>query len=147
MISLRPFTLRDAPAIQQKQYPEMSMEEIREMIEEWKTGFFQGKLFEMRAVTVDGTVVGSVSLYEQTKSIVSVGIEIYPDERRKGYASAGMRLIMDRARTLGYRIVQDQVRADNSAGIALHQSIGFETDGYDFTHAKGRNVLLWLCCL
>ena len=51
--------------------------------------------------------------YEHTKRVVSIGVDVYPEERKKGYGTEGMRKIMDHARVLGYRIIQDQVRTDN----------------------------------
>ena len=147
MISIRPFTEQDAPVIRQNQYPETGLAEIREMIAEWGTNTCRGRHFEMYAVTADGAVVGSVSLYGHTESIASVGIEVYPDERGKGYASEGMRQIIRRAEALGYRIIQDQVRTDNRASIAMHRRLGFETDGYVYRNAKGRDVLVYLLCL
>ena len=58
-----------------------------------------------------------------------------------------MRLIMNHARNLGYQIIQDQVRTDNLASIALHNSLKFETDGHVFKNANGKDVLLYLFCL
>ena len=146
-VSLRAFTVQDTLSIRQKQYPEMPEAEIRSMIAEWETKSFQGKYFEMLAVTANGAVVGSASLMEHTKSVASIGVEVYPDERRKGYASEAMRRMMDRAGTLGYRVIQDQVRADNKASIALHNALGFETDGTRYKNRKGNEVLIYLICL
>ena len=147
MISIRHFTEHDAIILQQKQYTENSITDICEMITEWESNTYQGKYFEMFAITVNDTIVGSVSLYEHSKSVVSIGVDVYPDQRRKGYAAEGMRLIMNHARDLGYRIIQDQVRTDNQASIALHNSLEFETDGYVFKNAKDKDVLLYLFCL
>ena len=147
MISIRHFTDHDAAVIQQNQYPGASIADIREMISEWDTKTCQGKYFEMFAITADDAIVGSASLYEHSKSVVSAGVEVYPEKRRNGYAAGGMRLLMNHARDLGYRIVQDQVRADNQASIALHHSLGFETDGYICKNAKGKDILIFLFCL
>ena len=147
MISIRHFTEQDATIIQQKQYTETSITDIYEMITEWESNTYQGKYFEMFAIIADDAIVGSASLYEHSKSVVSIGVEVYPDQRRKGYAAEGMRLIMNHARDLGYRIIQDQVRTDNQASIALHNSLEFETDGYVFKNAKDKDVLLYLFCL
>ena len=147
MISIRHFTEQDATIIQQKQYTETSITDIYEMIAEWKSNTYQGKYFEMFAITADDAIVGSASLYEHSKSVVSIGVEVDPDQRRNGYAAEGMRLIMNHARDLGYRIIQDQVRTDNQASIALHNSLEFETDGYVFKNAKDKDVLLYLFCL
>lgn len=147
MISIRHFTEQDAIIVQQKQYPEVSITDICEMISEWNTYSYHGKYFEMFAITSEDVIVGNVSLLEHTKSSVSIGIEIYPDERRKGYGIEGIKKMLDHAKTLGYRVIQDQVRSDNLASIALHNSLEFETDGYVFKNAKGKDVLLYLYCL
>ncbi|MBO6094088.1 MAG: GNAT family N-acetyltransferase [Oscillospiraceae bacterium] len=147
MICLRPFTENDAIIIQQSQYPDISISDIEKMIAEWNTKTCQSKYFEIFAITADNKIVGSVSLYEHSRSVASIGVEVYPDERRKRYASEGMRLIMNYARELGYRIIQDQVRTDNQPSIAVHNSLGFETDGYVYQNAKGKDILLYLFCL
>ena len=147
MISIRPFTENDADVIRKNQYPEVSVPDIRKMISEWETKTYRNRYFEMFAVLEDGRIVGSVSLYGHSRSVASIGVEVYPEERGKGCASRGMELIMDRARALGYRIIQDQVRTDNQAGIAVHRHLGFETDGYVYQNAKGKDVLLFLFCL
>ena len=147
MVSLRPFTDDDAAVIREKWMPSASMEEISEMIRTWESKSFQGRYFEMLALTANDTAVGAVSLYGHTSTIASVGVEVFPDERSKGYASEGMRIMLEKAGRYGYRIIQDQVRADNAASIALHEKNGFETDGYLYQNAKGRKVLIYLLCL
>ena len=147
MVGLRSFTEHDAAVIREKQMPDASLDEVLALIKEWESKTFQGRYFEMLALTADHTVVGSVSLYGLTDKIASVGMEVFPDERGRGYAAEGMRLIIEKARTRGYRVIRDQVRADNKASIALHEKLGFETDGYLYKNAKGREVLIYLLCL
>lgn len=147
MISLRPFTTHDSAGIRQNQYPGIPISDIQRMVAKWETRSYQGKRFEMYAITADDIVVGSVSLYERTKSIASIGVEVYPSERRNGYASEGMRLIMNRAKTLCYRVILNQVRTDNEPSIILHKRLGFETDGTVYRNAKENDVFLYLFCL
>ena len=147
MVSLRQFTDRDAAVIREKQMPDASIEEISRMIRDWQSNRYQGKHFEMLALTTDDAVVGCISLCGHTDKIVSLGAEVFFDERGKGYAAEGMRAAIERAGMQGYRIIQDQVRTDNAASRALHEKLGFETDGYVYTNAKGRNVLIYLLCL
>ena len=147
MIALRQFSALDAAVLREKQMPDASMEEVLRTIRAWGTKTFQGKYFEMLALTAEDAIVGSVSLYGHTDEMASVGIEVFPDERGKGYATEGMRLIIETAKRRGYRIIQDQVRADNGASIALHEKLGFQTDGYIYRNAKGREILLYLLCL
>jgi RimJ/RimL family protein N-acetyltransferase len=147
MVSLREFDESDAAALRAGQYPGAETEDIGAMIRDWREKTYQGKYFEMLAVTDDGRVVGSVSLYERSANIASAGIEIFPAERRKGYAEEAMRLILERAAGRGFRAVQDQVAGDNAASIALHEKTGFETDGYIYTNARGREVMLYTAFL
>ena len=48
------------------------------------------------------------------------------------------------AKSKGYQIAFSQIRADNMSSIALHQSLGFESDGYVYKNQKGRDVLIYL---
>ncbi len=58
-----------------------------------------------------------------------------------------MRLMIEAAKGRGYQILQDLVRADNGASIALHEKLGFLTDGSVHTNAGGRQVLIYRLCL
>ena len=147
MIGLRRFTEDDAEIIRQNQYPSESLDGIREMIRAWRSEEFTGKRFEMLALTSSEAVVGCVSLYECSKSAASIGMEIFDGERRKGYASAAMKLLLARAKAQGYKLILDQVSTGNAPSKALHEKLGFETDGYIYRNAKGREVLLYLYCL
>lgn len=147
MVTLRQFSNQDAEILQKKQMPDASMDEVLQTIQAWGSHGYQGRYFEMLALTADEAVVGCVSLYAHTDSIASVGVEVFSEERGKRYATEGMRLIIEIAKTRGYRVIQDQVRADNGASAALHEKLGFETDGYIYQNAKGRKVLIYLLCL
>lgn len=147
MVSLRQFTERDATVLREKQMFTASTEELCGMIKAWESKTFQGKYFEMLALMANDSVVGCISLYGKTERIASIGVEVFPDERCKGYAAEGMRLMIENAKRRGFRIIQDQVRADNTASIALHQKLGFETDGYFYVNAKEHKVLIYLLCL
>lgn len=146
-MGLRPFTEDDAEIIRQKQYPCESLGGIRKMIREWQCGEYDGKRFEMLALTAGEAVVGSVSLYERSKSAAGIGIEIFEGERRKGYASAAMKLLLERAAASGYKLILNQVLTGNAPSKALHEKLGFETDGYIYKNAKGREVLLYTRCI
>ncbi len=134
----------DAETVRKHQYPDMTVEEIERMIEDWNSGVFEGRRFEMLAVTEDGRITGSASLLEHSKSVVSLGIEIFSEERGKGIASGVMPLLLERARETGYRAVLDQVRTDNAASIRLHEAFGFETDGYVYRNRRDREIVLYL---
>lgn len=147
MILLRHFTEDDAETIRKKQWPDLSIEEIEAIIYDWKTLEYKGKYFEMMAIVADDAVVGNISLMEHSRSIVSLGVEVYLDERSKGYATAAMKQAFMLATERGYKIIQDQVRVDNKPSIALHERCGFETDGYVFINKKGKEVCIYTSAL
>lgn len=144
MIVLRDFISSDIPALQKHCYPDLTGQEIQKMMEQWNQEEYAGKYFKLFAVTDGQTLAGSISLYQHTKSIVSFGPEIFTEYRRRGYASAAIREAFPIAKDKGYRIVLDQVRSDNTASIALHQKLGFETDACEYKNKKGNRVYLFL---
>ena len=82
----------------------------------------------MFAVLRAGEIVGSVSLAERTNSAASIGAEIYPAFRRRGFAYEASLLLFDRAKQLGYRVIQNQIRTDNTASIRLNEKLSVESD-------------------
>lgn len=144
MIYLRNFTADDAEEFWLKQSSGMTLYEIREMFAEWNKKEYSGKYFEMFAVIGDGEIVGTISLYEHSRSVVSFGPEIFEPYRRQGIGREAMILAMETAKTKGYRIVSQQIRADNTASLSLHIRLGFETDGYVYRNRKGNEVLIYL---
>lgn len=144
MIVLRNFMARDIPTLQKYRYQDWKDQKIREMMGQWNEKKHEGKYFEMFAITDGQTLVGSISLYEHTKSIVSLGLEIFMEHRRKGYASAAVREALQIAKNKGYQIVLNQVGTNNMESIALHQKLGFETDRYEYKNQKGNSVYLFL---
>ena len=144
MISLRNFILEDAEKLQQLRYHRMTVENIKAMINRWNTGNFHGHYFVMLAIFHEEQMVGMVSLYHFTEHIVSIRPEIFPEHRRKGYATYALQHLMEMAGELGYTIVSQQVRVDNEVAISLHKSLGFETDGYLYTDRNGAKVMVYL---
>ena len=57
------------------------------------------------------------------------------------------RAALARAAELGFHIVLQQILTDNEASLRLHEKLGFESDGYVYRNAKGREVTLWLKAL
>ena len=144
MVTLRHFAPEDAESVRSRLYPDMTLEQIREMIAEWNTGSYQGRYFEMFAVLAGGRIAGCVSLLGQSRSMASAGIEIFPEERKKGFASEAYALILKRASEKGYRLIMDQVRPDNLASVRLHEKLGFESDEKIYRNRKGHDVLIFV---
>ena len=144
MISLRNFTNDDAEAFQQKQRINISLDEIKAMFAKWEDKMYAGKYFEMFAVMNDGEIVGLISLYQLSKSVVSCGPEIFEDYRKQGIGREAMLLAMDIAKNMGYKVISQQIGRDNEASIALHNKLEFETDGYIYRNKKGNEVLIYV---
>jgi RimJ/RimL family protein N-acetyltransferase len=143
MITLRRFAVEDAPYLQER-YSSLSCEQIEKMICEWNSGKFDGKYFEMLAIISGGCIVGTISLYEHSSKVVSIGPEVFEPYRKNGYGKEAMLKACRIAADRGYKIVSQQIRTDNAASIALHLSLGFETSGAVYTNAKGNQVAIYL---
>lgn len=143
MITLRRFAIEDAPYLQER-YSSLSREQIEKMICEWNSGQFDGKYFEMLAIISGGRIVGTISLYEHSSEVISIGPEVFEPYRKNGYGKEAMLKACKIAADRGYKIVSQQIRTDNVASIALHASLGFETDGAVYTNAKENQVAIYL---
>lgn len=144
MVILRSFNNADANVLQQFKHTNMSIKEIQDMICDWNTLEFEGKYFEMLAVENNGEIVGTISLYQHSDSVISIGPEIFPVFQRQGFGKAAMNLSLDVVKSRGYKIVVQQVQRNNIPSITMHKSLAFETDDYCYTNRKGKEVLIFL---
>ena len=137
MLKLRPYAQDDWPVLVQYQYPSMSESEVKALISEFNSGICQSTRTQMLAVETDNIIVGFVSLYEQGDGIASEGVEIYPPYRRRGYAYAALRQLLEQSQS--YHTITAQIRKDNAASLALHRKLGFQiTDA--FVNKRGHPV-------
>lgn len=146
MVLLRHFTAADADVLQ-RYYSNMPLAEIQKTIGEWNRLVFNGKYFEMFAVVFDGQVVGMLSLFELSGSVISVGEEIFSDFRRKGFGEKAVLLALKICKEKGYKIACNQTGSGNLASISMQKKLGFETDGYGYINKKGQEVFLFLKAL
>ena len=148
MVSLRHFIMEDIPYLRSV-YPDMTEEQLQSMLKDWHEMKHNGRYFEMFAVCSGNEIVGEVSLYEHSKSAVSIGPTIYEPYRQNGYGKEAVKLAICRAKEKGFRIIIQQVRTDNTASIALHNSLGFEMDGhgYVYKNRKGHPCYLFLMAI
>ena len=144
MIVLRNFTKSDAFALQRIKHPNLSIEQIEALIHEWNLKQVNSKYFEMFAILLDENIVGTISLYQHSAEVISIGPEIFKPYRQKGLAKEAMICACTKAKEKGYKIVFQQIRTNNVASIALHSSLGFETNGLTYTNAKGNQVAIYL---
>lgn len=147
MILLRNFKKEDASELQEYVYSDLSTEQVEALICEWYKKQFNGKYFEMYAIVSDEKIVGTISLYQHSSEVISIGPEIFCEYRRKGFAKEAMICACQMAKEKGFKIVSQQIRTNNAASIALHCSLGFETNELVFTNTKGNQVYIYLKCL
>lgn len=142
-VLLRSFTEADTDRLKQYCYPQKSKDQIREMIREWNTRFYDGKYCEFFAVTVKDEPVGFVSLMEQSPQCVSVGAQIFPGYRGKTYGTQAVTEVCRRAALLGYPSVSARVRKNNTPSNRLCRRVGFSLTGEDVTE-RGVEVFTYL---
>lgn len=147
MVVLRNFEKEDAFALHKNRYADTSVAHVQDLIGAWNIKQVNNKYFEMFGIWCGEKMVGTVSLYQLSTEVISIGPEIFCDYRRNGFAKEAMMYACEIAKEKGYRIVSQQIRTDNDASIALHTSLGFETDGLIYTNAKGSQVSVYLKCL
>ena len=142
MTELRKLTVADAALLRSALYPQLEVDQVRQMILQWDQGEVDGKKFEMLAVIRDSQIAGTVSLYQQEGAAVSFGIEIAENFRRCGIATEAGKMAICYAAKSGYQKMVSQVRQDNAASIALHARLGFLlTEGT--VNRKGNPVFLY----
>jgi len=144
MIILRNFRGTDASIFQEKHSRHLPLEEIKELFRKWNLREYEGKYFEMFAIIKDEDIVGRISLYQHSVNVISCGPEIFEGCCRQGFAKEAMGLAMEISKNKGYKVVMQQIRTDNRASIALHNSLDFETDGYVYRNKKGNEVLIYV---
>ena len=144
LITLRNFTVDDALEFQQKQSTNMSLDEVKSLMTKWQEKEFEGKYFEMFAVTNDEGIVGMISLYQNSENVISCGPEIFEHYRKQGIGGEAMKLAMKIAKNKGYKLVSQQIRVNNTASIALHKKLGFETDEYIYKNRHNNDVQIFI---
>ena len=144
MISLRSFTYKDTSSLKRYYSMDMTTTEIESMIDDWNTKTFDGKYSEFFAITSGVNVVGVISLYQHSENVIGIGPEVFKPYQRQGIGKAAMLLAMNKAKSKGYKIVSQIIRTNNIASIALHESLGFETDSYRFINRHGNEIYIYL---
>lgn len=147
MILLRNLKKEDASQLQEYRYSDLSTEQIEVLICNWNKKQFNDKYFEMFAIVSDDKIVGTISLYQHSSEVISIGPEVFCKYRRKGFAKEALICACEIAKEKGFKIVSQQIRINNAASIALHCSLGFETNELVYTNTKGNQVSIYLKCL
>ena len=145
MLTLRKFEVMDTEIIASRL--NLDLDGAKNLINEWNTRIFNGNYFEMFAIINNDTVVGMISMYEHSKSVISIGPEIFEEYRRQGFAKYAMEKVISIAQRKQYAIVLQHVRINNEASIKLHESLNFEKDNSIYKNKKGNDIYLYLKCI
>ena len=143
MLAIVPFSEADFPALSGTGYEAMSAAARRKMLaaSERKT-HKDGCYFEMFTIKDDGTAVGFASLYAKEKGVVSVGLDIREEYRRRGYATRAAEPLAALLTEKGFAAIRTHVRTDNEASIRLHEKLGFTRTGQQKTD-RGTDVYVY----
>lgn len=142
MIILRNFTTLDVPMLE-KHNPTISKHAAVALVNEWNTGTYRGKYFEMFAVEANAKTIGAISLYAHTNTVIAIGPEIYEAYRNLGYGTQSVKLALHLARKKGYKIAVAQIQTTNLPSLQLHKKLGFEIE-HEFVNKKAQQVYFLL---
>jgi ribosomal-protein-alanine N-acetyltransferase len=98
------------------------------------------------AVVRDGVIVGDAGFKgpPDTDGAVEIGYAILPDHRRRGYAVAAVRALLEHAAAdPRVRVVRACIDPTNAASIAVVTSAGMLADG-EFMHPRDGRQLLFI---
>ncbi len=137
MISLRPATEADLPAINAiyNHYVRTSTctYQYEPETEEGRRQWFaeKGKKHPVIVAEEEGEILGWGALSpfrtrEGYRFTVEASVYVRHDRHRKGIGRAILQNLIERSRKLGYRVMIGGASADQTASIALQESMGFE---------------------
>lgn len=102
-----------------------SRSDIEQFVENQQHGLHANEQLRLMIET-DGRTVGAIDLFDYNGNQAEVGILIYdPQDRRKGYASEALRMVMDHTHELHIKRLKAVVAAENLASRALFERCGF----------------------
>ena len=115
--------------------------------------YFRGVMLvperELFVARADGIITGSAQLVRQPRNNEAQAFAaslmhafVAPFARGQGLARLMTIRIEDRARTLGYRVLNLDVRETQTAAIALYTSLGYECWGVHPEYARVRGQIL-----
>lgn len=124
-MELRHFGNGDVAEIRRLEYPDLSEKEISDLVSAWNKKSYNGRYFEIFAVTLDDRVIGNVSLYEYEAEIFTAGLMIYEPYRNRGYGRNALTLLAAKAKEKGLKALYAKIRADNVASKKVAEKVGF----------------------
>ena len=128
----------------------LSRSELSNMIQQMNTKTHNGRYYEIFGIVHNTVLVGTFSFYQREidfgEAVVYMGIEISSQNRRKGFATQAIPIILAAAKGKGYKEIYTQVRVDNIASVHWHKRNGFTWLGESLS-AKGHKVYNYMYAL
>lgn len=140
---LRHFNENDYLELTKYYMPNLKEEQFKQIIREWNLLKHKNKFFEIFAIVENRQIVGMISLYQHTSTVVSEGVEIFKPFRNKGLATKSILLIQNIAKFYGYKVITAQVARKNIASIKLHKKLEVEIY-HEFISLKENRQLLFI---
>ena len=139
---LRHFNENDYLELTKYYMPNLKEEQFKQIIREWNLESRIDSIKEF-AIVENRQIVGMISLYQHTSTVVSEGVEIFKPFRNKGLATKSILLIQNIAKFYGYKVITAQVARKNIASIKLHKKLEFEIY-HEFISLKENRQLLFI---
>lgn len=141
-MQIRPMTERDLDAVTRVEKVCFS--------DAWNRKNFEDSLKESTAhllvavADVSYEVIGYCCLYQALDEGEIVNVAIAPEYRQRGYGAAMVRALIELGKSLGAENFFLEVRAGNTAGKRLYESLGFKTCGIrkDFYSSPREDAVL-----
>jgi ribosomal-protein-alanine N-acetyltransferase len=99
----------------------------------------------LRAVVDEatGAVVGYAGFHDapDERGMVEFGYEIDAEHRRRGYATAALRVLIAYAQAHGAQVIRASIAPDNAGSLAIARRFGFAHVGEQWDERDGRELL------
>ena len=128
--------------LQGTSYGELSEESQKRLLMESQAKEHQGRYFCLLLIWEEEEVVGAINLFGHGEKEISIGPEIKPSFRGRGFAAQAMELALDFVAGMGFTRAASEIREDNEASLALHKKLGFRVTR-EYVNKRGRAVV-WM---
>jgi ribosomal protein S18 acetylase RimI-like enzyme len=88
------------------------------------------------ALEDDGKAIGYVTAEEVVPGVMTLGMAVLPEARRRGGGRTLLEAAIEHARASGSHKLSLEVWTDNAPAISLYASAGFEVEGLRHDHYR-----------
>ena len=114
--------------------------DARALVDEWVEGWARGTHATFGIVADDRLLAAISAIVADDPEVAELGIWVHQDARRRGLATAAVKLLADWCFTSGIERVWIEIDPDNDASHALARSAGFVHEGVLRSHCRDRRT-------